>query len=101
MARSHKGITEALAREIWSTPADQLGKYTPAQCRMADQWIADYALRQLKVRMTGMLLNRFIYDYMVMMVQNHMGSDETDGLLQELKCYPEWMGSANVRAGRV
>lgn len=91
-------LTEARVKEIWSTEGEAQFGLSLEDCRKADEWIKVYACKVF----LGKTKNypKPIRDYLVTMVRCHFGSVETDELLIELGCYPEWMGAGKAETGR-
>lgn len=85
---------ESLARRVYETaPEFLIARFTCAELKAADQWIAAYAINQLRKVLTEtkpVMSDAFI-DWAVSCASLHFGSAGTDAMLIALDCYPTWM----------
>lgn len=81
-------MTEDLAKTIYMS--QDLDKYTFAQLHLADQWVKDYALEQLKIKLKRKKMGTLRIDFIMMMVRLHYGAVEITNYLTAEGCYPEW-----------
>lgn len=79
-------ISQAKVREICNST--DLSVYSYEECRQADKWVEEYALKQLSNKLRNM--PKVYCDYITLMARCNYGSVETHDFLTELKCYPDW-----------
>jgi hypothetical protein len=80
-------MNEDKAREIAN--AKDLSPYSPQECREAEMWVRQFALEQFRAKTRK--LPKPYKAYIRLMVRYHFGSMQTNDLLTELDCFPEWM----------
>lgn len=85
-------MDEERVKEIHTANEFQFALFNTEELREADQWIKDYALRQLSewLKEDGRQ-STAVGAYITLMVRCHYGSAETDEFLRTLGCYPSWM----------
>jgi hypothetical protein len=83
------GMTEDKVREIYSVT--DFNDYTREELREADQWVKDYALKQLGQSLMDSSASLSLQEYVLLMTRVHYGSVETDNFLRAHQCYPEWL----------
>jgi hypothetical protein len=84
-------ITEERVKTIHA--ATNLTPFSHDELVNADNWIKRYALNKLHTALHD--VPKPIREYIELMARCHYGSVETDEFLQEMHCYPLWMGNAN------
>lgn len=69
----------------------KLSDFTSVEVRAADEWIRRYALIELGKRVQDADIPQSVRDFLHVCATVHFGSVETDKMLTDLGCYPEWM----------
>lgn len=80
-----------LKNEYIALKNTDINKWTYAQCVEADKLIKKCTIRRFEEQLRNHCFPKTIVDYLMLMVEVHFGSVETDQLLITMKAYPDWM----------